>query len=36
MHVSDLEPYFEDKFGRNQEPPPIVINNEEENEVEQI
>ncbi|KAG4094185.1 chromo domain-like protein [Neocallimastix lanati (nom. inval.)] len=24
------------KFGRNQEPPPIVINNEEEYEVEQI
>ena len=36
MHVSDLEPYFEDKFGRNQEPPPIIINNEEEYEVEQI
>ena len=36
IHVSDLESYYEDKFGRNQEPPPIIVNDEEEYEVEQI
>jgi len=36
IHVSELEPYYEDNFGRNQEPPPITINDEEEYEVEQI
>jgi len=36
IHVSELEPYYEDHFGRNQKPPPIIINNEEEYEVEEI
>ncbi len=37
VHVSDLEPYYEDKFGRELEPPPpIIINEEEEYEVEKI
>jgi len=31
-----LEPYYEDNYGRNQKPPPIILNNEEEYEVEQI
>jgi len=35
IHVSKLESYFEDNFGRIQQPPlPIIINNEEEYEVE--
>jgi len=37
IHVSELEPYYEDNFGRKQEPPPpIIINKEEEFEVEEI
>ncbi|OUM69755.1 hypothetical protein PIROE2DRAFT_37875 [Piromyces sp. E2] len=38
VHVSSLEPYFEDnKFKRKQSPPPpIIVNNEEEYEVEEI
>jgi len=36
IHVSELEPYYEDNYGRNQKPPPIIVNNEEEYEVEQI
>jgi len=37
VHVSSLEPYFEDSFGRNQTPsPPIIIDDEEEYEVEEI
>jgi len=37
IHVSELEPYYEDNFGRKQEqPPPISINEEEEFEVEEI
>ena len=37
IHVSELEPYYEDHFGRKQPPPPpIIINNEEEFEVEKI
>eukprot|EP00833_Pecoramyces_ruminatium_P006384 jgi/Orpsp1_1/1180416/evm.model.c7180000073352.1 len=37
IHVSELEPYFEDKFKRNQPPPPpIIVDNEEEFEVEEI
>jgi len=37
IHVSELEPYYEDKFGRKQKPPPpIKINEEEEYEVEEI
>jgi len=36
IHVSELEPYYEDHFGRNQKPPPIIIENEEEYEVEKI
>jgi len=35
--VSELEPYYEENFGRKQEPPPpISINEEEEFEVEEI
>ncbi len=30
IHVSELEPYFEDKFKRKQNPPPPVIIDEEE------
>jgi len=37
IHVSELEPYYEENFGRKQEPPPpISINEEEEFEVEEI
>jgi len=37
IHVSELEPYYEDNFGRKQEPPPsISINEEVEFEVEEI
>ncbi len=38
VHVSSLEPFYEDeKFRRKQEPPPpVIINNEEEYEVEKI
>lgn len=37
IHVSELEPYFEDKFKRKQAPPPpIIVNEEEEYEVEEI
>ena len=36
IHVSDLEPFYEDHFNRNQKPTPIIINNEEEYEVEKI
>ena len=37
IHVSSLEPYYEDEFGRKQPPPPpITVNNEEEYEVEEI
>ena len=37
IHVSEFEPYYEDHFGRTKEPqPPIIINNEEEYEVEEI
>ena len=37
IHVSELEPYYEDKFGRKQKPPPpIIVNEEEEYEVEEI
>ena len=36
IHVSELEPYYEDTFGRNQPPPPVIVNNEEEYEVEKI
>ncbi len=30
IHVSELEPYYEDEFGRKKEPPPPIIINEEE------
>ena len=37
IHISEIEPYFEDNFGSKQEPPlPIIINEEEEFEVEEI
>jgi len=36
VHVSSPEPYYEDKFGREQLPPPITVDNEEEYEVEEI
>ncbi len=37
IHVSELEPYFEDKFKRKQNPPPpVIIDEEEEYEVEEI
>ena len=37
IHVSELEPYYEDNFGRKQEPPPpIIINEEEEFKVEEF
>ena len=37
VHVSSLEPYYEDNFGREQPlPPPIVVDDEEEYEVEEI
>jgi len=37
VHVSSLEPHFEDEFGRKQQPPPpVIVNNEEEYEVEEI
>ena len=37
IHVSELEPFYEDHFGRKKEPPPpIIIDNEEEYEVEKI
>jgi len=37
VHVSCLEPYYEDSFSRTQvPPPPIIINDEEEYEVEEI
>ncbi len=37
IHVSELEPYYEDNFKRKKEPPPpIKINDEEEYEVEEI
>jgi len=37
VHVSCLEPYFEDRFNRNQPPPPpVIVNNEEEYEVEEL
>ena len=32
----ELEPYYEDTFGRNQPPPPVIVNNEEEYDVEKI
>ena len=37
IHISDLEPLVEDKFERKEQPlPPIIINNEEHYEVEEI
>ncbi len=37
VHVSSLEPFYEDHFDRKQEPPPpITVNDEEEYEVEEI
>ena len=37
VHVSSLEPFYEDNFNRNQKPPPpIIVNDEEEYEVEEI
>jgi len=37
IHVSDLEPYYKDNFGRKQEPQsPIVVNGKKEYEVEEI
>jgi len=37
IHVSELEPFFEDDFGRNQPPPPpIIVDDNEEYEVEEI
>ena len=37
IHVSELEPYYEDTFKRKKEPPPpIIVNDEEEYEVEEI
>jgi len=37
IHVSELEPYYEDKFKRKQlPPPPVIVDNEEEFEVEEI
>jgi len=33
MHVSDLEPFFKDKFGRIHEIPSTLINNDEEYEI---
>ena len=37
VHVSSLEPHYEDEFGRKQPPPPpVTIDNEEEYEVEEI
>jgi len=37
VHVSSLEPFYEDNFGRTPDPPPpIIINDEEEYEVEEI
>jgi len=37
VHVSSLEPYYEDRFNRNPPaPPPIIINDEQEYEVEEI
>jgi hypothetical protein len=36
IHVSEIEPYYEDTFRRNQPSPPVIVNNEEEYEVEKI
>jgi len=37
VHVSNLEPYFEDELNRKQKPPSLVmVENEEEYEVEEI
>jgi hypothetical protein len=37
IHVSELEPYYEDNFNRTQAPPPpVIIDDEEEYEVEKI
>jgi len=37
IHVSELEPFFEDDFGRTQPPPPpIIVDDNEEYEVEEI
>jgi len=37
IHVAELEPYYEDRFGRNQPPPPpVLVDDEEQYEVEQI
>jgi len=37
IHVSELELYYKDTFGRKQEPSsPVRVNNEEKNEVEEI
>jgi len=37
IHASEFQIFFEDHFGRKQEPPPfIIVNNEEEYEVEKI
>ncbi|OUM61899.1 hypothetical protein PIROE2DRAFT_11962 [Piromyces sp. E2] len=36
IHVSDLEPYYEYHFGRNNNPPQIINDNEEEYEVKKI
>jgi len=35
IHVSELEPFYEDHFGRKKEPPlPVIVDNEEEYEIE--
>jgi len=37
IHVSELEPYYEDTFKRKKEPPPpIIVNDEKEYEIEEI
>ena len=36
IHVSELELYYEDNYERNQKPPPIIINDQVEYELEQI
>jgi len=37
IHVSELEPYYEDNFERKKEPPPpVIVNEDEEYEVEEI
>ena len=30
IHISEFEPFYEDRFGRKKEPPPVIIDNEEE------